>query len=218
MEILSVTAVRASRFSRAPLECSRHRSPVAAGWLHAEITAGPKRDFSYERIRLRAFALRSQLAERIPKMSSASMKCTVKVTWHTPPRRSAPLSAGRARWDFSPFLLSFSSTSPAPYTKMAMFLSGVPQLGFAPTLPVISPMTTRPAAVMSAADKLCAAHTQEHKHSAPLSGGASAVSPQPFAPLAGRALRTRPASLCGTRLASLTWARRLRSPGSGMRS
>ena len=37
---------------------------------------------------------------------------------------------------------------------MAMFLSGVPQLGFAPTLPVISPMTTRPAAVMSAADKL----------------------------------------------------------------
>ena len=35
-----------------------------------------------------------------------------------------------------------------------MFLSGVPQLGFAPTLPVISPMTTRPAAVMSAADKL----------------------------------------------------------------
>jgi len=53
---------------------------------------------------------------------------------------------------------------------MAMFLSGVPQLGFAPTLPVISPMTTRPAAVMSAADKLCAAHTQEHKHSAPLSG------------------------------------------------
>ena len=43
---------------------------------------------------------------------------------------------------------------------MAMFLSGVPQLGFAPTLPVISPMTTRPAAVMSAADKLCAAHTK----------------------------------------------------------
>ncbi len=40
---------------------------------------------------------------------------------------------------------------------MAMFLTGVPQLGFAPTLPVISPMTTRPAAVMSAADKLCAA-------------------------------------------------------------
>jgi len=35
-----------------------------------------------------------------------------------------------------------------------MFLSGLPQLGFAPTLPVISPMTTRPAAVMSAADKL----------------------------------------------------------------
>ena len=31
MEILSVRAVRASRFSRAPLECSRHRSPVAAG-------------------------------------------------------------------------------------------------------------------------------------------------------------------------------------------
>ena len=44
--ILSVRAVRASRFSRAPLECSRHRSPVAAGWLRAEITAGPKRDFS----------------------------------------------------------------------------------------------------------------------------------------------------------------------------
>jgi len=37
---------------------------------------------------------------------------------------------------------------------MAMFLSGVPQLGFAPTFPVISPMTTRPAALMSAADKL----------------------------------------------------------------
>ena len=76
--ILSVRAVRASRFSRAPLECSRHRSPVAAGWLRAEITAGPKRDFSYDRIRLRAFALRDQLAERIPKMSSASMECTVK--------------------------------------------------------------------------------------------------------------------------------------------
>ena len=78
MELLSVTAVRASRFSRAPLECSRHRSPVAAGWLRAEITAGPKRDFLYDRIRPRAFALRSQLAERIPKMSSASMMCTVK--------------------------------------------------------------------------------------------------------------------------------------------
>jgi len=37
---------------------------------------------------------------------------------------------------------------------MAMFLSGVPQLGFAPTFPVIAPMTTRPAALMSAADKL----------------------------------------------------------------
>ena len=94
--ILSVRAVRASRFSRAPLECSRHRSPVAAGWLHAEITPGPKRDFSYQRIRLRALWLRSQLAERIPKMSSASMKCTVKVTWHTLPHRSAPLTADSA--------------------------------------------------------------------------------------------------------------------------
>ena len=76
--ILSVRAVRASRFSRAALECSRHRSPVAAGWLRAEITAGPKRDFSYDRIRLRALWLRSQLAERIPKMSSACMKPPVK--------------------------------------------------------------------------------------------------------------------------------------------
>ncbi len=92
MELLSVTAVRASRFSRAPLECSRHRSPVAAGWLRAEITAGPKRDFSYDRIRLRALWLRSQLAERIPKMSSASMECTVKeLCSNRRTGRSAPL-------------------------------------------------------------------------------------------------------------------------------
>ena len=68
-----------------------HRS--LQGWLQAEITAGPKRDFSYDRIRLRAFALRSQLAERIPKMSSASMECTVKVTSQQTPHRSAPLTA-----------------------------------------------------------------------------------------------------------------------------
>lgn len=90
MEILSVRAVRASRFSRAPLECSRHRSPVAAGWLRAEITAGPKRDFSYDRIRLRALWLRSQLAERIPKMSSASMKPPVKELCSNRRSRSAP--------------------------------------------------------------------------------------------------------------------------------
>ena len=51
--------------------------------------------------------------------------------------------------------LFISASSPAfAALIMAMFLSGVPQLGFAPTFPVISPMTTRPAALMSAADKL----------------------------------------------------------------
>ena len=51
--------------------------------------------------------------------------------------------------------LFISASSPAfAALIMAMFLSGVPQLGFAPTFPVIAPMTTRPAALMSAADKL----------------------------------------------------------------